>query len=158
MDNEPLDTGPLLRYALIGAGASIASNHLDALARLPGTQIVGMADVVPTIGAQRAATVGWPVSPARGLESGFALLEDAIRLGIRIGADEQVCRAAVNVARQNGHLKVEITDDGVGGADTTRGTGLAGLADRVTAVDGTIRISSPVGGPTILTVELPCAS
>ena len=35
---------------------------------------------------------------------------------------------------------------------------LAGLADRVPAVDGTISISSPVGGPTILTVELPCAS
>ncbi len=60
MDNKPLDTGPLLRYALIGAGASIASNHLEALSRLPGTQIVGMADVNPTIGAPRAATVGCP--------------------------------------------------------------------------------------------------
>jgi len=67
-------------------------------------------------------------------------------------------RAAVTVARQNGHLKVEVTDDGIGGADAARGTGLAGLVDRVTAVDGTVRLSSPVGGPTILTVELPCAS
>jgi predicted dehydrogenase len=60
MDNKLLDTGPLLRYALIGAGASIASNHLEALAQLPGTQIVGMADVNPAIGAPRAATVGCP--------------------------------------------------------------------------------------------------
>jgi signal transduction histidine kinase len=67
-------------------------------------------------------------------------------------------RAAVTVARQNGHLKVEVTDDGIGGADAARGTGLAGLVDRVTAVDGTIHLSSPVGGPTTLTVELPCAS
>jgi signal transduction histidine kinase len=67
-------------------------------------------------------------------------------------------RAAVTVARQNGHLKVEVTDDGIGGADAARGTGLAGLVDRVTAVDGTVRLSSPVGGPTILTVELPCVS
>lgn len=67
-------------------------------------------------------------------------------------------QAAVTVARQNGHLKVEVTDDGIGGADAARGTGLAGLVDRVTAVDGTVRLSSPVGGPTILTVELPCAS
>ena len=67
-------------------------------------------------------------------------------------------RAGVKVARQNGHLKVEITDDGIGGADTSRGTGLAGLVDRVQAVDGTLRISSPAGGPTILTVELPCGS
>ena len=67
-------------------------------------------------------------------------------------------RAAVTVARQNGHLKVEVTDDGIGGADTSRGTGLAGLLDRVQAVDGTLRIHSPAGGPTILTVELPCGS
>jgi signal transduction histidine kinase len=67
-------------------------------------------------------------------------------------------RAAVTVARQNGHLRVEVTDDGIGGASTTRGTGLAGLIDRVTAVDGSVQLSSPVGGPTILTVELPCAS
>jgi signal transduction histidine kinase len=67
-------------------------------------------------------------------------------------------RAAVTVARNNGHLTVEVTDDGVGGADTSRGTGLAGLMDRVQAVDGTLRIHSPSGGPTILTVELPCAS
>jgi signal transduction histidine kinase len=62
------------------------------------------------------------------------------------------------VARLNGHLTVEVTDDGIGGADTSRGTGLAGLLDRVQAVDGTLRIQSPAGGPTILTVELPCGS
>jgi UDP-N-acetyl-2-amino-2-deoxyglucuronate dehydrogenase len=60
MDNKSLDADPLLRYALIGAGASIASTHFEALARLPGTQIVGMTDVNPTIGTQRAATVGCP--------------------------------------------------------------------------------------------------
>jgi len=53
---------------------------------------------------------------------------------------------------------VEVTDDGIGGADTSRGTGLAGLVDRVQAVDGTLQIHSPAGGPTILTVELPCGS
>ncbi len=67
-------------------------------------------------------------------------------------------RAAVTVARQNGHLKVQVTDDGIGGADAGRGTGLTGLVDRVTAVDGSIHLSSPPGGPTILTVELPCES
>ena len=53
---------------------------------------------------------------------------------------------------------LEITDDGVGGADVTKGTGLAGLADRVSAVDGYMDVSSPLGGPTIILVELPCAS
>ncbi|MFC4907253.1 sensor histidine kinase [Actinomadura gamaensis] len=54
-------------------------------------------------------------------------------------------------------LELEIRDDGVGGADPADGTGLAGLAARVAAVDGRLSLSSPPGGPTVLRVELPCA-
>ena len=75
-----------------------------------------------------------------------------------IAKHARASRAVVTVARQNGHLKVQVTDDGIGGADADRGTGLAGLVDRVTAVDGKVHLSSPPGGPTILTVELPCGS
>lgn len=50
-----------------------------------------------------------------------------------------------------------VTDDGVGGADPTRGTGLTGLRDRVGAVDGRMLVSSPPGGPTVVTIELPFA-
>ncbi len=53
-------------------------------------------------------------------------------------------------------LRVTVTDDGVGGADPARGTGLVGLRKRVGSVDGTIMIDSPLGGPTVITVELPC--
>ena len=53
---------------------------------------------------------------------------------------------------------IEIADDGVGGADETAGTGLQGLADRVAALDGTLRILSPPGAGTVVTAELPCAS
>ncbi|MFE5871346.1 sensor histidine kinase [Streptomyces roseifaciens] len=66
-------------------------------------------------------------------------------------------RADVRVERRGGILLVVVTDDGVGGADPTGGSGLAGLAKRVASVDGTFSISSPVGGPTVVTVELPCA-
>jgi len=52
---------------------------------------------------------------------------------------------------------VVVRDDGRGGAVAT-GTGLAGLADRVQAVDGHLSIDSPVGGPTVIEVEIPCAS
>lgn len=52
-------------------------------------------------------------------------------------------------------LALEVTDDGVGGADPTRGTGLAGLRQRLAAVDGAIQISSPVGGPTHAVVTIP---
>jgi signal transduction histidine kinase len=63
--------------------------------------------------------------------------------------------ARVDVVRADGELVVTVTDDGVGGADPTRGTGLVGLHDRVAAVDGTITVSSPPGGPTMVTVRLP---
>ncbi|MHC3475032.1 sensor histidine kinase [Streptomyces sp. 7R007] len=61
----------------------------------------------------------------------------------------------VTVRRIGKVLQVEVTDDGVGGADAVAGTGLSGLAKRVGALDGVFRISSPVGGPTTVTAELP---
>ncbi|HST65038.1 MAG TPA: sensor domain-containing protein [Mycobacteriales bacterium] len=67
-------------------------------------------------------------------------------------------RAAVVVRRLDGLLRVVVTDDGVGGADPALGTGLRGLADRVSGVDGRLHVDSPSGGPTVLTVELPCVS
>jgi signal transduction histidine kinase len=67
-------------------------------------------------------------------------------------------KASVEVSRRNGVAVVEISDDGVGGADETAGTGLQGLADRVAALDGTLHIVSPPGVGTVVTAELPCAS
>ena len=65
-------------------------------------------------------------------------------------------QAAVDVTRTGGLLLIQVSDDGVGGADAQRGTGLTGLAQRVASVDGRLRLTSPSGGPTILTAELPC--
>ncbi|MDQ0775182.1 signal transduction histidine kinase [Streptomyces aurantiacus] len=62
----------------------------------------------------------------------------------------------VTVRRDGGRLVVETADDGVGGADTDRGTGLRGLADRLAAVGGTLRVESPGGRGTRLRAELPC--
>ncbi|GAA2820096.1 sensor histidine kinase [Streptomyces showdoensis] len=68
----------------------------------------------------------------------------------------EATRADVTVTRLGAILRVVIADDGVGGADPSRGSGLRGLAQRVRSVDGTFRMSSPVGGPTMMSVELPC--
>jgi signal transduction histidine kinase len=68
----------------------------------------------------------------------------------------QASQAEVFVQRAGDRLHVIISDDGVGGADPSRGTGLAGLARRASSVDGTFEIDSPPGGPTLLTVDLPC--
>jgi signal transduction histidine kinase len=67
-------------------------------------------------------------------------------------------RATVTARVSGGQLLVGVRDDGCGGADPGRGSGLTGLADRVAAVDGTVALSSPPGGPTLLHVEIPCGS
>ena len=74
-----------------------------------------------------------------------------------IAKHAQASQAEVIVQRAGDRLHVIISDDGVGGADPSRGTGLAGLARRAAAVDGTFEITSPPGGPTLLSVDLPCS-
>jgi len=66
-------------------------------------------------------------------------------------------RATVAIRKADGELTVEIVDDGVGGADTARGSGLRGLADRVEALGGRLDVRSPSGGGTHVCALLPCA-
>ena len=75
-----------------------------------------------------------------------------------VGKHAQASRATVDVTRSNGHIRVEVFDDGVGGADTEGGSGLRGLADRVETVGGRVRVWSPGGRGTRVRAEIPCAS
>jgi len=74
-----------------------------------------------------------------------------------IGKHAQATTATIDVARANGQVVVEIVDDGVGGADTEGGSGLRGLADRVEALDGRLRVWTPPGQGTRVRAEMPCA-
>jgi signal transduction histidine kinase len=65
-------------------------------------------------------------------------------------------RAAIGLRHSGGTLRVWVTDDGVGGAALDKGHGLRGLDDRLHAVGGRLRVTSPCGGPTTVTAELPC--
>ncbi|MDH6215256.1 sensor histidine kinase [Streptomyces pseudovenezuelae] len=65
-------------------------------------------------------------------------------------------RASVQLARMKRGLRVRVADEGSGGADETSGSGLLGMRRRVAALDGTVELSSPVGGPTVIEVRLPC--
>jgi signal transduction histidine kinase len=66
-------------------------------------------------------------------------------------------QARVDVRHADGRLRVEVTDFGLGGADPSAGSGLAGVEKRLAAFDGIMAISSPAGGPTIVALEVPCA-
>jgi signal transduction histidine kinase len=74
-----------------------------------------------------------------------------------VGKHARADAATIAVSRQNGDLVVEVVDDGIGGADTEAGSGLRGLADRVEALDGRLRVWTPRGGGTRVRAEMPCA-
>jgi signal transduction histidine kinase len=93
--------------------------------------------------------------PERLEVAAFYLVSESLA---NIGKHANATRATVDVARTDVRVVIEIVDDGVGGADTELGSGLRGLADRVEALEGRLRIWSPKGGGTRLRAEIPCAS
>jgi len=99
-------------------------------------------------------TVDLPSRPSPTIEAvAYFVVSEALTNVVK---HAEASRAAVTVEGLGGTLLVVVSDDGVGGAEAEGGTGLAGLAQRVAAVDGTLSVDSPAGGPTVLTVELPC--
>jgi signal transduction histidine kinase len=84
----------------------------------------------------------------------FAVAEALTNVAKHSGA----ASASVTARASEGTLVVEIRDDGRGGADPARGSGLTGLADRVAVAGGRMLLSSPPGGPTLVRVEVPCTS
>ncbi|MEP1123080.1 MAG: sensor histidine kinase [Ilumatobacter sp.] len=96
----------------------------------------------------------WRPPPAVESAAYFVVSEALTNVARHSGAT----RATVSIAQTSDRLVVEIRDDGHGGADTSLGTGLQGLRDRVAGLDGTMHVISPRGGPTTISVELPCGS
>jgi signal transduction histidine kinase len=119
----------------------------------------------------------------RGLAPAVHVLADRVPVPVRIETDEgerlsapveiaayfvvsealanvakysQASAATVAIRRVDGHVTIDVSDDGIGGADAAEGSGLRGLEDRVAALDGTLSLRSPPGGGTHLHVELPC--
>ncbi len=72
-----------------------------------------------------------------------------------ISKHSRASQAGVYVHKIGDRLRIEVRDDGIGGADPSGGTGLRGLADRVRSLDGTVQVVSPISGTTTVVVELP---
>jgi signal transduction histidine kinase len=103
-----------------------------------------------------ALTVDVPERPPAAIEStAYFVVTEALT---NVAKHAKATRASVAIARRGDRLVVEVTDDGVGGADPATGTGLRGLADRVSAVGGWMQVLSPAGGPTSVLAEMPCGS
>jgi signal transduction histidine kinase len=93
--------------------------------------------------------------PAQVESAAYFIVAEALN---NVAKHSEARHARVSVGRDNRTLRVEITDDGTGGARVEPGGGLSGLNDRVRAIEGTLRIASPAGGPTTILAELPCGS
>jgi signal transduction histidine kinase len=95
-----------------------------------------------------------PGRPPAPVESAayFAVSELLANVSKHAGARQ----AWIDMRYERGMLRIDVGDDGQGGADPGRGTGLRGIERRLSAFDGILALSSPPGGPTVATMELPC--
>ena len=98
--------------------------------------------------------VDLPGRPPAPVESAayFAVAEVLANVAKHSGAST----AWVRLTHRDGRLAVQVGDNGRGGADPSAGTGLRGIERRLAAFDGIMAVSSPPGGPTVVTMELPC--
>jgi signal transduction histidine kinase len=103
-----------------------------------------------------ALTVEVPTRPPAPVESAaYFVVAEALT---NVAKHARATRVDVSIVLQNNRLVIDLRDDGVGGADSSKGSGLSGLTDRVGALGGWVRVLSPIGGPTSVIVEIPCGS
>ncbi|WP_271215483.1 sensor histidine kinase [Streptosporangium carneum] len=162
---ELMDKDPAAAKALLAKSREASSTALTELRDLvrgihpPVLAERGLGDAVRALALDSplkvAVTVDLKSRPDSPVESAAyfsisELLTNAVRHG---GAD----RAWVDISGQGRTLRVTVTDDGSGGADPSRGSGLNGIERRLAAFDGVLALSSPPGGPTTATLDLPYA-
>jgi signal transduction histidine kinase len=117
----------------------------------------GLVAAIPALGDRCTvpvhATVDLASRPAPAIEA--IVYFTAAELLTNVSKHSGARTATVDLRRAGEKLVIRVTDDGRGGADATRGSGLAGLAERLDAMDGAFTVASPAGGPTTIIAELP---
>jgi signal transduction histidine kinase len=163
MAEEKLRTDPEGARALLAearTGARKALEELRDLARGIHPPILTDRGLEPAIVALAASSplpvtvsVDVPERPPAAVETAaYFVVAEALANAVK---HADAARIGIMIRRSNGALVAEIVDDGRGGADPS-GAGLRGLRQRAGALDGTLRIDSPAGGPTTVSAELPC--
>jgi signal transduction histidine kinase len=160
MDTDPDQARQLLREARSQTGAALsdlrdlvrgihppvlAERGLDGAVRALALAVPVRVDVTADLG-------DGPLPPPLEAAAYFAVAEALANAARHSGADA----AWVSVRRSAGMLTIQVGDNGRGGADPEAGTGLRGIRRRLGAFDGTLRVSSPAGGPTLVTLKVPC--
>jgi signal transduction histidine kinase len=154
---DPVEAQRLLETAHVGAKDAIAELRDLARGIHPPVLDAGLDTALATLAANSAVPVALTTdirerpSPAVETIAYFCAAELLTNVAKHSGARS----AQLDARTVGGALRLAVSDDGSGGARIGAGTGLTGLAERVRTVDGTLDVSSPAGGPTGVTVELP---
>jgi signal transduction histidine kinase len=160
LDADPEGARRLIEQAHTGARAAIA--ELRQLARGIYPAILtdrGLDAALSSLAARSPVPVHLDVRleerPPAAVESiAYFVVAEALT---NVAKYARASRVAVEVAREDGEVVVEVRDDGAGGAEVRPGGGLSGLADRAATIDGRLTVSSPEGGPTVVRAVLPCS-
>jgi signal transduction histidine kinase len=160
-----MTANPEAARALVAEARETSSRAIDDLRDLvrgiypPVLADRGLADAVRALALDAVLDVdvdvdlpGEPPMPVAAAVY-FAVAEALTNAARHAGA----CAVRLSVEHVAGMLRATVTDDGHGGADAVLGTGLAGVERRLATFDGILAVSSPVGGPTIVVIEVPCA-
>jgi signal transduction histidine kinase len=159
-DRRPEAAREALADAIIQAQEAL--EELRALSRGIAPPILvdrGLREAVTALAARSTVPVevdAGPLDrrPGPAVETaGYFVIAEALT---NVAKHSRARRCAIGVRHSEGTLRVWVTDDGVGGAALDKGHGLRGLDDRVHAAGGRLRVTSPDGGPTTITAELPC--
>jgi len=137
--NELRQLAQGIHPSVLNHGLTVALESLAARSTVPTVLSVELADRLPEA-VETAA---------------YFVVAEAIT---NIAKYARASAVNVRVSRDGGGALVEVIDDGIGGADDARGSGLRGLADRVEALDGRLAVVSPAGRGTTITAVIPCAS
>ena len=159
MDRDPAAARQLLAEARRSSGAALVElRHLVRGIHPPVLAERGLDGAIRALalglGKPVAVDLDLPGRPQMPVETAayFAVSEALANVAKHSGART----ARVSGRHTGGVLSLAVHDDGVGGADPAGGTGLRGIARRLAAFDGTMTLSSPPGGPTVVNLEMPC--
>ncbi|MDQ7906305.1 sensor domain-containing protein [Phytohabitans sp. ZYX-F-186] len=166
MAEDMFDTDPAVARAMLAdarAGAHSAISELRDLVRgihPPMLADRGLAGAAEALAAASPVPVALEVRLDRRLgapveSAAYFVLAEALANAIKHAG---AARIEMSVVDEAVHIRLRVRDDGRGGADRARGTGLRGIERRLAAFDGVVTVSSPPGGPTEIEAVLPCAS
>ena len=159
-DSRPEVVREALADAIVQAQEAL--DELRALSRGIAPPVLvdrGLREAVAALAARSTVPVELDVGPldrrlnAAAETAAYFVIAEALT---NVAKHSHAQRCVIGLRHSEGTLRVWVTDDGVGGAALDKGHGLRGLDDRLRAVGGRLRVTSPYGGPTTISAELPC--